>query len=562
MASRESDTTFRLARPPRAIAWVLLLASAAAVLLVGLAATGLVLGPVGTWPTPPATFWIRLAGAALLTIASLGIRTLRWVFLLRRAETRIPIRDAYIGYLAGFSLLFAPLLLGEIAVRAIVMHRRGRVPVLTTAVVNVWERVIDLVALACVAAITGIMMGRSDGLTLACGAFSLPTLVPALRRQALRLMSAVLAPLVRLVDPSRPANMGQLASHHAWLACLAASVLAWVLPGVGLWLIAGSWDAGPRLIEAEFSYATSTALSGVMLAPAGVIVTGREMLGRLTAEGGAAGLAALVVLGVRLATVGVSFALGAVFALIHVRTTTADSETHFDDIADAYDVQIPEGRRLALLERKTALMKEIIESRGVGRRGLDVGCGQGAYVRRMRDLGFEVSGIDPSGGQIERAERNVGERGLVRMGSVLEIPASDSSFDFVYVINVLHHLKSESEQRRAFAELFRVIVPGGLLFVHEINTRNVLFRFYMSYVFPSLNCIDEGVEYWLLPHRMQRYTPVPVAETRYFTFLPDFIPQVVARWLQPLETLLEQSAFRAYSGHYMSVFVKQPGAAA
>ena len=60
--------------------------------------------------------------ACVLTVASLSLRSLRWIFLLRRAETRIPIRDAYIGYFAGLSLLFAPLLLGEIAVRACV-HR-------------------------------------------------------------------------------------------------------------------------------------------------------------------------------------------------------------------------------------------------------------------------------------------------------------------------------------------------------------------------------------------------------------------------------------------------------
>ena len=58
-------------------------------------------------------------------------------------------------------------------------------------------------------------------------------------------------------------------------------------------------------------------------------------------------------------------------------------------------------------------------------------------------------------------------------------------------------------------ELFRVLKPGGLLFVHEINTRNMLFRFYMGYVFPSLNCIDEGVERWLLPHRLAQYTDAP-----------------------------------------------------
>jgi ubiquinone/menaquinone biosynthesis C-methylase UbiE len=125
------------------------------------------------------------------------------------------------------------------------------------------------------------------------------------------------------------------------------------------------------------------------------------------------------------------------------------------------------------------------------------------------------------------------------------------------VINVLHHLASLDEQRRAFQEMLRVLKPGGMLFVHEINTRNILFRFYMGYVFPSLNCIDEGVERWLLPQALHLYTDAPVIEARYFTFLPDFVPQAIARLFSPLERRLERSSFGVYSAHYMAVLRKE-----
>jgi hypothetical protein len=127
------------------MAWVLLLASAAAVFLTGLAATVTILGSVGGPPAAiGAGFWIRFLAACGLTVVSLGLRSLRWIFLLRRSETRIPIRDAYIGYFAGLGLLFAPFLLGEIAVRAAVLRARGGVPIATTMVVNLWERFLDL----------------------------------------------------------------------------------------------------------------------------------------------------------------------------------------------------------------------------------------------------------------------------------------------------------------------------------------------------------------------------------------------------------------------------------
>ena len=104
--------------------------------------------------------------------------------------------------------------------------------------------------------------------------------------------------------------------------------------------------------------------------------------------------------------------------------------------------------------------------------------------------------------------------------------------------------------------MIRVLKPGGLLFVHEINTRNILFRFYMGYVFPSLNCIDEGVERWLRADRMATYTNAPVVDVRYFTFLPEFVPRAIVRALSPVERLLEQSAFGVYSAHYMAVIQK------
>src|SRR5262245_57943961 len=146
------------ARSPRAMVWVLLAASAAAMLLVGLAATVLVLGASAESWQIGAAFWAAFLAAGALTVASLMVRSLRWIFLLRRAGTRIPIRDAYIGYFAGLSLLLTPVLMGEIAVRAAVLRTRGHVPVATTVLVNLWERFQDLMAIGLIAAGLNLML--------------------------------------------------------------------------------------------------------------------------------------------------------------------------------------------------------------------------------------------------------------------------------------------------------------------------------------------------------------------------------------------------------------------
>jgi SAM-dependent methyltransferase/uncharacterized membrane protein YbhN (UPF0104 family) len=559
----ENEWPAAAAAPPSPrIIWVLLAASAAAILAVGAVATALILGDFAgsAWRSAGAAFWTRLAAAGALTIASLTIRSLRWVFLLRRAGTRIPIRDAYIGYFAGLSLLLTPFLLGEIAVRAVVHRARARVPVATTIVVNLWDRLLDLASLAVIAGTLGLVFGFTTvGGSIALLAAAALAFVPEARRWLLRGAVAVATPAARRIDERAIGDVTRLAASRTWIAALAASVGAWLLPGIAFWTLAGVWNASLGLMRAEYAYAWSAGLGGLVLAPGGVIVTGRSLIETLETAGFPAATAAITVFGVRLATAGVATALGAVFLLVHLRSRAHDAP-HFDAIAEVYDDQLPASRRHALLLKKTALMHAALtEARG-GRVGLDVGCGQGEHLARMREFGYDVSGIDVSAPQVQRAIRKLASDRLVRLGSVLDIPAADATYDFAYTINVLHHLDSVDEQRRAVGEMLRVLKPGGLLLVHEINTRSILFRFYMGYVYPSLNCIDEGIERWMLPHRFDAYTDAAVDHVRYFTFLPEFLPGLLVRMLAPIERVLEASPLRVYSAHYLAV-VRKPGAA-
>src|SRR5262245_37597227 len=356
--------------------WVVLLAMAGAVAVVGLVATVLVFARLESTPLAAWSFWARLFGACGLTVISLSLRSVRWIVLLRRAETRIPIRDAYIGYFAGLSLLFTPFLLGEIAVRAYINRARGGVPVLTTAVVNVWERALDLVALGFIAGSAMLVAGHRPLWAYVSVAGLFVSAVPLFRRVGLGILTALLAPIARRFDPGAVPPFDRLASGKAWWTGLAASLVVWVLPGLGLWLLAGEWRPALDGVSAQLAYGHSAVVGSVLLAPGGVLITGSDMLSMLAVRGFSETAAALTVLGVRLATVGLSIAVGVLFVVVHVRSAHASSATHFDDIADAYDVQIPGSRRLALLETKTGLMREVVSALGVGRRGLDVGCGQ------------------------------------------------------------------------------------------------------------------------------------------------------------------------------------------
>ena len=117
----------------------------------------------------------------------------------------------------------------------------------------------------------------------------------------------------------------------------------------------------------------------------------------------------------------------------------------------------------------------------------------------MLNHGYNTVGIDYAQKQVEHANIFLNEidKELVKFGSFINIPYPDNTFDFVYTINVLHHLQSQEEQEKAFKEAHRVLVKGGRFIIHEMNIKNPVFRFYMSYIFPLIKNIDEGTEIWI-----------------------------------------------------------------
>jgi SAM-dependent methyltransferase len=90
---------------------------------------------------------------------------------------------------------------------------------------------------------------------------------------------------------------------------------------------------------------------------------------------------------------------------------------------------------------------------------LDAGCGSG---RNMIELGRHgtVTGVElsPTSAELARA-RNAGE---VLIGSVLEMPFPDDSFDLAVSLDVIEHLHDDLA---ALRELRRVVAPGGALLV-------------------------------------------------------------------------------------------------
>jgi len=228
-------------------------------------------------------------------------------------------------------------------------------------------------------------------------------------------------------------------------------------------------------------------------------------------------------------------------------------EEHFTEIAPVYDAQIPGHMRRHFLGKKVAPMQAALAAAGIrGGRGLDLGCGTGWYADAMGRHGHTVTGLDRSPGQVTQFLARIGP-GSALVGDAAALPYRDGCFDFAYAINIIHHLPGREVQARALAEIRRVLRPGGLFFLHEINVLNPLNRFYMVFLFPVLKDIDEGTEHWILPGETELFAGFEKRDVSFFSFLPDFLPAPALAPLRPLEAALERSPLRKMSAHYMMV---------
>ena len=104
-------------------------------------------------------------------------------------------------------------------------------------------------------------------------------------------------------------------------------------------------------------------------------------------------------------------------------------------------------------------------------RTLDVAAGTGHVTFLLASMGFDVTALDLTEAMIRLAQKKLHEQNLhanYSIGSVLELPFSDESFNLVVSTRFLH-LWPYEQQKIVLSEMTRVLVTGGMLIVDFDN---------------------------------------------------------------------------------------------
>ncbi|MDQ3339991.1 MAG: class I SAM-dependent methyltransferase [Myxococcota bacterium] len=196
-----------------------------------------------------------------------------------------------------------------------------------------------------------------------------------------------------------------------------------------------------------------------------------------------------------------------------------DNRAYYDDFAGWYENErhLPYHRMLDDLE------VELVERYATGKTVLEVGCGTGLILHRVRGFARAASGIDLSGGMLAKAAA----RGLpVAQASATELPIASASVDVAYSFKVLAHIPDIAGAMR---EMARVVKPGGWVLAEFYNARSI--RRLVKAVKPPTAVSDKTHD----EHVYTRYDDAPAIKS----YLPDDLEWVTSRGIRVITPIAQ-----------------------
>lgn len=238
-------------------------------------------------------------------------------------------------------------------------------------------------------------------------------------------------------------------------------------------------------------------------------------------------------------------------------TTPLDRKSTTDEIRERFDNDVErfsclETGQVATIDAPLAMeLITVAATRATSpiRNVLDIGCGAGNNTIRLRQqLGhdFDADLLDLSKPMLDRAVERVNETNGGTATAICEdfrkAILQDGKYDAILAAAVLHHLRDADDWQAAFEKIYRLLAPGGSVWItdivsHESNAvHQMMWHRYGEY----LTTVD-GPEYRdkVFAYIDKEDSPRPV------TFQLDLLRQV---GFTHVELLHKNSCFSAFGG--------------
>src|SRR3954468_12788831 len=108
------------------------------------------------------------------------------------------------------------------------------------------------------------------------------------------------------------------------------------------------------------------------------------------------------------------------------------------------------------------LLPWVLHGIKLGRDVLEIGPGYGVTTRALVDRALRLTIVEIDPHLAGALDAELGDQVRVLHGDGADLPLPDSSFDAVVCFTMLHHMPSVAAQDRLFAEVARVLRPGGV----------------------------------------------------------------------------------------------------
>ena len=505
--------------------------------------------------------WIYIPLILFLAFLNYIFRFFKWDYYLNCIGINIKKKDSLVIFFSGLTMSVTPAKLGEVF-KSYLLKELNDTGMSKSVPIVFAERATDIIGLVILASIGFSAFGYGKEVLLIVMAFILFVIVII---QSKNICLRMIDYAGRISFVSKYAKNLYTLYESAYtlfslknvLIAVLISVISWFFVCIELFVILKGFGVDVSLLTSMFIFSFSTIAGAVSMIPGGLGVIEGCMTGLLVMDGTPKAITVGAILINDFCTLWFGVFVGLItlslFSFSKKIRKVKSVNGHFDEIAEEYKEQIPEHIRLHFLNKKAMIMDRILSKSGLDKKksiGLDLGCGLGWYVQKMNEIGYNEIGMDYSSNAVKIAKKEIHSSYFIT-GSAEKLPFKNESLDFVYSINMFHHLSGRM-QKTAFNEVERVLKPNGYFFLHEINIYNPIFKLYMNYIFPRTKKIDTGDEEWIHAKKVYELSNLKVVGISCFTFIPDFTPKIIFLRILKIEAFLEKTWFRKYGIHYMA----------